>query len=224
MLPEVGVVLDAGTGMFRVGRHLATSTLDIFLTHCHLDHVVGLTYLLDILSERPLDYVRVHAAASKIAAIEQHLFAEELFPVKPPFESVPLAAEVRVPGDGLLTHFPLAHPAGSVGYRLDWPGRSLAYVTDTTARADSDYIDLIRGVDVLVHECYFADGQEERAELTGHSCATPVALVARAAEAGILVLVHVDPLARDTDAIGLDRVRTVFPNTLMGVDGMEITF
>lgn len=42
-LPEVGVVLDAGTGMFRVRDHLATSHLDIFLTHAHLDHVVGLT-------------------------------------------------------------------------------------------------------------------------------------------------------------------------------------
>ena len=33
MLPEIGVVLDAGTAMFRVRQHLATPTLDIFLTH-----------------------------------------------------------------------------------------------------------------------------------------------------------------------------------------------
>ena len=30
MLPEIGVVLDAGTAMFRVRQHLATPTLDIF--------------------------------------------------------------------------------------------------------------------------------------------------------------------------------------------------
>jgi transposase len=59
MLPEIGVVLDAGTGMFRVGRHLQTSTLDIFLTHVHLDHVVGITYLFDVLNEKPLDAVRL---------------------------------------------------------------------------------------------------------------------------------------------------------------------
>ena len=39
MLPEVGVVLDAGSGMFRVRDLLTTKTLDIFLSHAHLDHV-----------------------------------------------------------------------------------------------------------------------------------------------------------------------------------------
>ena len=46
MLPEAGIVLDAGTGFFRVRQHVATPSLDILLTHAHLDHVVGLTYLL----------------------------------------------------------------------------------------------------------------------------------------------------------------------------------
>ena len=49
MLPEQGIVLDAGTGMFRVRSRLKTRELDIFLTHAHLDHVVGLTYLFDTL-------------------------------------------------------------------------------------------------------------------------------------------------------------------------------
>ena len=40
MLPEIGVVLDAGTAMFRVRDRLCTKTLDIFLTHAHLDHIV----------------------------------------------------------------------------------------------------------------------------------------------------------------------------------------
>ena len=51
MLPEVGVVLDAGTGFYRVREHLRTSELDVFLTHAHLDHVVGLTYLFDVVRD-----------------------------------------------------------------------------------------------------------------------------------------------------------------------------
>ena len=35
--------------------------------------------------------------------------------------------------------------------------------TDTTATADADYIEKIRGVDLLIHECYFSDDWEEHA-------------------------------------------------------------
>ena len=49
MLPELGIVLDAGTAMNRAAAVPATPQLDIFLTHAHLDHVVGITYLLDVL-------------------------------------------------------------------------------------------------------------------------------------------------------------------------------
>ena len=44
-LPEQGVVLDAGTGLYRVRRLVQTYTLDVFLTHAHLDHLLGLSYL-----------------------------------------------------------------------------------------------------------------------------------------------------------------------------------
>src|SRR5438876_3666067 len=135
-LPEVGVVLDAGTGMFRVRDHLATPHLDIFLTHAHLDHVAGLTFLLGILHGKTVDRVTIHGEADKLDAVRQHIFAEEIFPVQPTYEFRPLAKEVVLPGCGRLTHFPLKHPGGSIGLRLDWPGHSLAYVTDTTASDD----------------------------------------------------------------------------------------
>src|SRR5688500_13740255 len=78
MLPEAGIVLDAGTGFFRVREHLATSTLDIFLTHAHLDHCVGLTFLLSTLWEKQIQRVTVHGEPAKLAAIREHLLNEQL--------------------------------------------------------------------------------------------------------------------------------------------------
>jgi ribonuclease Z len=224
MLPECGIVLDAGTAMYRVRDHLVHPTLDIFLTHAHLDHVVGLTFLFDVLFEKSVDVVRVHGEPEKLAALREHLFCEPLFPALPPIEWHPLTGPVSLPQAGTLTYFALDHPGGSIGYRLDWPQRSLAYVTDTTARQGAGYVERIRGVDVLMHECTFPDGWEDHAQLTGHSCTSAVARLAREAQVGLLLLVHINPLAESDEAIGLAKARTIFENTYVGADRMEIDF
>ena len=54
LLPECGVMLDAGTATYRAGEYLTGPELDIFLTHAHLDHVVGLTYLFSVMRVHPL--------------------------------------------------------------------------------------------------------------------------------------------------------------------------
>lgn len=224
MLPELGIVLDAGTAMFRVRQRLVTPELNIYLTHAHLDHVIGLTFLFDVLYQRPSQRVVVHGEPAKLAAVRQHMLHELLFPVKLPCRFADLKAQEDLPNGGKLTWFPLIHPGGSVGYRLDWPGHSLAYVTDTTAEPDSDYIQHIQGVDLLLHECYFPDDLRSVALMTGHSHTTPVAQVARAAGVGRLVLVHLNPLVDEVDPVGLETAQAIFPKTELGIDGMELDF
>ena len=228
MLPECGVILDAGTAMYRVRDYIATATLDIFLTHTHLDHVIGLTYLFNILHGTSIEHVRVHGQGNKLAALREHLFSESLFPVIPPLQWQPLpGGPLEVVGSVCptrLTSFPLTHPGGSLGYRLDCPDRSLAYITDTTASEDADYVDHIRGVDLLLHECYFPDGWEDQAQLTGHSCLSSVAKVAQAAGVGRLVLIHINPLATSDDQVGVEKARKIFSNTQIGTDRMELEF
>lgn len=225
VLPELGLVLDAGSAMFRLRDHLVTPELNIFLTHAHLDHVFGLTFLFDVLYQRPTKRVIVHGDAEKLAAVQEHLLHPLLFPAPLPCEYRPLpAGRVDLPEGGRLTHFPLKHPGGSLGFRLDWPGHSLAYVTDTTADPAADYVEHIAEVDLLVHECYFDDSFRERAELTGHSCTTPVAEVARKARVGRLALMHLNPLVNELDPIGLDVARGIFRETTLGTDGLELEF
>ena len=224
MIPELGVLLDAGTSLFRARQRLVTDTLDIFLTHAHLDHVAGLTYLLDILHDRPMNRVTVHAEPAKLEGVTRHLFSQVLFPVDPPFETRPLVCgdPIALGQRGMLKHFPLEHPGGAVGFRLDWPDCSFAYVTDTTAKPDAGYVEQIRGVDTLIHECYFPDGFNELADLTGHSCLSPVAKLASNADVGRLILVHVNPLASRNEIAQLESAREIFPELEIGYDNMVV--
>jgi ribonuclease BN (tRNA processing enzyme) len=100
----------------------------------------------------------------------------------------------------------------------------MAYVTDTSADAQAAYVAKIRGVDLLVHECYFPDDRADWAQKFGHSHTTPVAEVAKQAGVKRLVLVHFDPVSTADDPIGLDTARAIFPNTILGEDRMELEF
>lgn len=222
--PPSGLMLDAGTGLFRARPYLPEKQLDIFLTHAHLDHVSGLTYLLDILHGRDDLLVRVHADPVKMSAIRKHLFSRFIFPVLPRCEWVEIAPVTTLVDGGKLTYFPLTHPGGSLGFRIDWPGCSLAYITDTTASANSEYVLNIRGVNLLVHECNFPDGMEQQAALTGHSTASEVARVAKAAEVGKLAVVHFDPSAPQNDDIILGQIRAQFSRVELAQDLQAITF
>lgn len=222
LLPEIGIMFDAGTGAFRVPGALRTSELQIFLSHAHLDHVFGLTSLLVPLIDGRLTSCKIHGRRPVLDAVRDHLFAEPIFPIQPTFEYVELAAEISLPGEGRLTHVSLKHPGGSVGYRADWPDRSLAYITDTVC--DGSYADFVRGVDVLIHECYFPDERAKLAVETGHSHTTPVAELARDTGVGRLILVHTDPLNEAEDPVGLPVARAVFPQTELAQDNMVVDF
>jgi len=221
MIPELGIIFDAGTGMFRVRDLIQTKTLDIFMSHVHLDHSIGLTFLYDVLHRKTLDRVTVHVAKDKIETIENHLFANGLFPVSPNFELVPLEPSVKI-DQTTVDSIAMEHPGGSRGFRISGLQKSLAYITDTTAAPDEDYVDFIRDVDVLVPECYFPDGFEDQAKLTGHSCLTPVAQVAAAANAGAMYLVHINPLNGDEQPLDLDSVKEIYTPITVATDKMSI--
>jgi ribonuclease Z len=100
------------------------------------------------------------------------------------------------------------------------PGRSVVITGDT--RPSSATIEASRDADLLIHEATFGDEEAARAVETGHSTAREAAQVAQAAGARRLLLTHFS--ARySRDASELDReAKSVFAETLIGKDGMEI--
>lgn len=223
MLPEVGIIFDAGTGMFRVRDLIQTKTLDIFLSHIHLDHVIGLTFLYDVLYEKQVKRVTVHTTEENAAVIKQNLYHKKLFPIEPNFEFAMISDQsAKLETGGTMSAFPIDHPGGCHGFRYESAGVSMAYVTDTMAHDNVAYLNEIRGVRTLLHECYFPDHLHERAKLTGHSCLTPVAKVAKAAEVERVFLVHINPLDPSAGMLDLESAKSVFENITIATDEMVI--
>lgn len=228
MLPELGVIFDAGTSFFRVADRLATRDLHIFLSHAHLDHIAGLTYFLIPMLTGKVDRIWVRSAPEYLDAVQTHLFSEPVFPIAPGFIFQPLDESVSIPAGGVLTHCRLNHPGGSIGYRIDWPGnsqapgKSLAYITDTVA--DASYVDFVRGVDVLIHECTFSDDSIVLAQDSGHCYMSAVCQVARDAAVKRLFLTHFDPRLPLDEPIDLQSARAIFPATEIAREKMDIEF
>lgn len=223
LLPELGVMLDAGTATFRVPSQIETPTLDVLLTHAHLDHVIGLTYLLGLEHNGQPVVITVHAEPAVLETVQNVLFHKSLFPILPPMQFKPLTADRTLASGVRVRTVPLEHPGGSLGLRLDYKGKSLGYVTDTV-RQESGAIRLLEEVDLLLHEAYFMESENALAKLTGHCTAAEAAQVANELRVKKLVLIHQNPRADEAvEQATLAEAKQHFEEVTLAQDQTELT-
>lgn len=226
-LPEWGLMLDAGTGIHRARPLLSNPDLTVLLSHAHLDHVCGLTYLHGILFGTPVQQVTVRGLDRHLEAVTAGLFDNALFPIGPRFVAQPLPASPPTRVGGVDLHWRLQnHPGGSLGWRLETAAGRMAYITDLTADPDdAEAIAFLRGVDLLIHECNFPDELADLAAKTGHSTASAVGKVAAAAGVGQLVITHLDPVAGPVSWATVHRqVCRYYPRAVLAAEPMVIGF
>lgn len=214
------IVLDAGTGIRRLGATLADErTIHLFLTHLHLDHLQGLGFFAPLFRSD----VEVHiwgppSLRADLATRLNRYLSPPLFPVrlKELGSRVTLHAAPMQPtmvGTVEVIAEPIIHPGPTVGYRLSEGRRAVAYLPDhepalgvrrfpeapewTSGHA------LATGVDLLVHDAQYT--VDERASRIGWGHSSLDEAVAFAKEAGVAALVpfHHDPTHSDAalDAI-----------------------
>jgi len=211
---EAAILLDAGTG---VGRLLEPAVakllegrdrLDIFLSHYHLDHCVGLAYLPEVWPGRQ---VVIHGPAPPFAEATPEEALGRLLgpPFSAPFAVFPLkvelapVSETAISLNGLDISFRgQTHMFGSMGIRI---GDDIAYVTDTIA--DDGTIDLARNVKLLMHELYLTDSELEAGGINAlnHSHVSGVARIAREANVGRLMIMHHRPGRTPAEVAALAR-------------------
>ena len=216
------VVLDAGTGIVTLGRELATrgvSDIDLFLSHLHYDHIVGLPFFLSMLD--PATRLRIHLGgatddATARAAVADY-FRQPFFPVSldcfPAEVSIHALAigeclEIETGGEPLkVTAGALNHPGGATGFRVTRAERSFAYLTDFEhdgGEGDDSLIELAKGVDLALLDATFTPEEHSDCCGWGHAhwrAATDLALRAGIERFGLFHHKH-DREDEGLDAIG----------------------
>jgi phosphoribosyl 1,2-cyclic phosphodiesterase len=233
------LIFDAGTGIRDLGNALTqaadTADFDIFLSHGHIDHVIGLPFFAPLFVEGQV--VRVWAGslhpAGGVEEAVRKLMSFPFFPLQVDALHAELEFHDFRVGDAInprpgvtLRTAPLNHPGGAVGYRVEYGGRAVAYVTDVEmgdGPIDPALLALTKDAALVILDTTYTDEELPTHVHWGHSTWQQGIRLANAAGAGRLCLFHHDP---DHDDGFMDQVRTAAesarPGTIVAREGLKI--
>jgi phosphoribosyl 1,2-cyclic phosphodiesterase len=235
------ILFDLGTGARNFGAAWPTDVAfrgSCLLSHLHWDHVQGLPFFPPVL--RPggrLDlYGPAQPGGRSIGDVIETALCPPLFPVGVtdlPGEIVchELTEEELVIGDVRVVSRLVPHLGPTLGYRLEWNGASVVYISDHQQPGVDVYDttgavrELCRSADVLIHDAQYTRPEFEQKSGWGHCTIDFAVWLAHECSVGTLVLYHHDPTHDDDRMDELaDHARSLCSrvNVLAAQEGLTI--
>lgn len=215
------LLFDIGPGTMRrlleAGKTIGEIDL-LLISHIHPDHSGELASLLFAAKypeayrrRKPLTLIGARGLqglydALRVAYGDWLVLPEPLFSLRELADRTP---DAFVSGDLLIRSRPVAHIAGSIGYRVETPGgSSVAYSGDTDLC--EGLVELARGADLFLCECSLPDEMK----VEGHLTPSEAGQAASRAGAKRLVLTHFYPECDGADIAAQCRKTWKGPLTL----------
>lgn len=212
------LVLDAGTGIRKLGMSLLKEfgntpvDIRILISHTHWDHIQGFPFLPHIyIPGHQITLYGGHSVSTleKLIMVQMHreYHPVTIYELASRVDFVELRSnEFRINDiDILMTH--LLHPGLSLGYRIRYKDRVVAYIADNEilpnknmARYNWENIGhLIKDADVVIADCQYSEEEYTQKVGWGHSSINQV--VSICSEYGVknLYTFHHDPNHTDRD-------------------------
>jgi len=241
------IILDAGTGIRELGEDILKRTRTtsgtrspirghIFFSHLHWDHVQGFPFFAPA-------FIRGNEfhlyGASGVGCTIHRVMADQMsipnFPITLNEMTASLKFHDLAPGDRigiddvLIRAEQLNHPGGSLGYRLERMGKTVAYASDTEyiPGVEPRTLELIRDADLLIYDSMFTPEQylglsdDVSKQSWGHSTWEGAVETARTAGVKQLILFHHGNDDKTVEEIER-KARERFPSTMAAFEGLEI--
>ena len=230
------LVLDAGTGLRSLTALLGGAAFDgsIVLSHLHWDHLQGLPFFAagDRDDARVDFYVPAQDGRTGRDLLAQS-FSPPSFPITPEGLRGTWGFHAMGPGEhqveGLtVTAVEIEHKGGrTYGLRVDAPEGSVAYLPDhaPAAGVSAALLEMLDGVDVLIHDAQFLEGERPLAVDYGHSTVQDAVKLGADCRVGTVVLFHHSPARTDTaldDIAGWSSDLTTDVTVVVAREGMTL--
>ncbi|HZQ28060.1 MAG TPA: MBL fold metallo-hydrolase [Acidimicrobiales bacterium] len=209
------MLLDLGTGLRLLAEAYPAGDSRPFhaaalITHLHWDHVQGLPFFPHI--HQPSTHLDIYGPRQDEGPLHEvfdGLMRPPYFPVQftqlrgtIEFHDV-LDDDLSI-GNAKVKVRQVPHVGTTVGYRIEWGGATVAYVSDHQAplsldRVADSVLELCDGADLVIHDAQYTPEEFTKKPDWGHCTVDYALLVAREAGAHRLVLFHHDPSHSDDD-------------------------
>tara|TARA_Y100001970_G_scaffold269322_1_gene361644 strand:+ start:24596 stop:25447 length:852 start_codon:yes stop_codon:yes gene_type:complete len=233
------LIFDAGTGLRDLGEAIAADgvkDLDLFLTHTHIDHIAGFPFFRHAFQRGNTLRVwsgHLESASSTEGVLRQYM-SEPLWPVPIDIFSADVSYHDFRAGDTLnpcegakLRTAPLNHPQNATGYRVDFGGKAICYISDTEQREDGldpNILELIDGADIVIYDSTYTDREYPNYKGWGHSTWQEGVRLCDAASVGTLVIFHHMPERTDADLnLIAEEAERTRPGTIVAREGMTLS-
>jgi len=226
------IILDAGTGIRNLGDHLIANGESIrtyiLITHPHWDHIQGFPFFKPaFVSGNEITVIGTDREEIDL----QHIIADQMKKIYFPIQLNELKAKLHFRSvteelfnifDARVRTLYVNHPGFTVGYRIDYRGKSLVYISDNepfdkeSATRMTNFepivlkkfieqhgdpnqriVDFIHGADVLIHDATYTPEEYVDKVGWGHSHYLFTLKLANDAKVKHCVLFHHEPNRTD---------------------------